>query len=199
MSDKNSIGNENIVSDKSTDIKDANLGDGKEGNDILLKQNKDLSDKFLRLAAEFDNYKKRSAIEIENSKDMGKFEMMKSLLTILDEFEITVMAASKSSDKSMAKGIEMLYINFRDALKKLGLSEINTKGVYDPYIHEIVIMQKDNGKEGTILDVIKKGYMFNNKLLRVASVIVSSGKESIDSEESYTDGKEKIDENNAKK
>ncbi len=198
MPDKNSISNENSASDKPVNINDTDHARSKEDDNILLKQNNELSDKFLRLAAEFDNYKKRSAIEMENSKDLGRFEVMKSLLTILDEFEITVIAASKSNDKNMAKGVEMLYLNFRDTLKKLGLSEINTKGIYDPYMHEIVIMQKDGSKEGTILDVIKKGYMFNNKLLRVASVIVSSGKDDANSVQSTNEEKEKNDENNAK-
>ncbi|MCL5423971.1 MAG: nucleotide exchange factor GrpE [Candidatus Marsarchaeota archaeon] len=198
MSEKNSINNEDTVPDTLVNIKNTSQNGSKENEDALLKQNNELLDKFLRIAAEFDNYKKRSAIEVENSKDMGKFEMMKSLLTILDEFEITVMAASKSNDKNMAKGVEMLYLNFKDTLKKLGLSEINTKGIYDPYTHEIVIMQDDDSKEGTILDVIKKGYMFNNKLLRVASVIVSSGKNGTHSKQLTNEEKEN-NENNAKK
>ncbi len=96
------------------------------------------------------------------------------MLPIIDEFELALIAAKKSNDENIKKGIELLYSNFVGALKKEGLKEINSDGLYDPYQHEIILIQEDNSKpDGTIIEIAKKGYTFNGILLRVASVIVS--------------------------
>jgi molecular chaperone GrpE len=134
---------------------------------------KDLKESMLRLAAEFDNYKKRTKADSENSRNFGKAELMRSLLPIIDEFELALIAVNKTEDKNIAKGVEMLYSNFIDTLKKDGLTEIQCKGVFDPYIHEIVMTKESKEKGGTILEVIKKGYSFDKTLLRPASVIVA--------------------------
>lgn len=136
----------------------------------------ELKERLLRLAAEFDNYKKRTSNEIMQAKDIGMSEFAKSLLTVIDEFELTLIAAQESSDKNLAKGIELVYTNFIDALKKLGLKEICTDKGFDPYMHEIVMVKEHDSKEGTILEVIKKGYMFKDRILRPSSVIVSKAK-----------------------
>ncbi|MCL5433675.1 MAG: nucleotide exchange factor GrpE [Candidatus Marsarchaeota archaeon] len=131
-------------------------------------------ERLLQLAAEFDNYKKRIKNEIDISKQKGKAEFIKELLPIIDEFELALIAAKKSNDENIKKGIELLYSNFVGALKKEGLKEINSDGLYDPYQHEIILIQEDNSKpDGTIIEIAKKGYTFNGILLRVASVIVS--------------------------
>jgi molecular chaperone GrpE len=134
---------------------------------------KDLKESMLRLAAEFDNYKKRTKADSETARNMGKAELMRSLLPIMDEFELALIAVNKTEDKNIAKGVEMLYSNFIDTLKKDGLAEIPCKGVFDPYIHEIVMTKESKEKGGTILEVVKKGYTFDRVLLRPASVIVA--------------------------
>lgn len=131
-------------------------------------------ERFLRLAAEFDNYKKRVARDISEAKELGKAELLRSMLHVVDEFDLMLAAAGKSADKDLAKGIGMLYANFTAVLKKSGLKEIETDGMFDPYRHEIMMVRDGGGKkEGTILDVVKKGYTLNDRLLRPASVIVS--------------------------
>jgi molecular chaperone GrpE len=134
---------------------------------------KDLKESMLRLAAEFDNYKKRTKADSELAKNLGKAELMRSLLPIMDEFELALIAVNKTDDKNIAKGVEMLYSNFIDTLKKDGLAEIPCKGVFDPYMHEIVMTKESKEKGGTILEVVKKGYTFDRTLLRPASVIVA--------------------------
>lgn len=151
----------------------------------------ELKERFLRLAAEFDNYKKRTAADISNAKELGIAEFIRSILYVIDEFDIALNSASKSSDKNLIKGIELLYINFIDALKSNGLKEINTDGKFDPYKHEIIMTKKSKEKDGHIIEVIKKGYMFNDKLLRVASVIVSKN----DTEDELINEKEKSTKN----
>lgn len=138
-----------------------------------IESYEELKERMLRLAAEFDNYKKRIRNDIENSRDIGKAELMRNLLPILDEFELALMALNKTDDKNLAKGIEILYSNFLDALKKSGLNEIPVGGTFDPYKHEIVMVKESKEKEGTIIEVIKKGYVCGDTLLRPASVIIA--------------------------
>jgi molecular chaperone GrpE len=133
----------------------------------------ELKEQMLRLAAEFDNYKKRVKIDLDRAKSMGKAELMVSLLSILDEFELAMIAASSSSDKSVSKGIELVYSNLTDTLRKIGLKEVPADGIVDPFKHEIVMVKDSEKKPGTILEVVKKGYMFDDMLLRPASVIVA--------------------------
>ena len=138
----------------------------------------ELKDRLLRLAAEFDNYKKRALEDSKGMKLMGKAEMVKKLLPTLDEFQLAVYALNKEDKvaEGTAKGLELVVSNFISALKEEGLSEIPAVGKYDPYKHEIIMTKDSDKAEGEILDVVRKGYMFSSIMLRPASVIVSNGK-----------------------
>lgn len=133
----------------------------------------DLREQMLRLAAEFDNYKKRAKLEMDRAKDAGKAELASHLLPILDEFELALIAANGSGDKALSKGVELVYSNMYDTLENAGLHEIKAEGVADPYKHEIVMVKESDKKPGTILEVVKKGYTFGDLMLRPASVIVA--------------------------
>jgi molecular chaperone GrpE len=134
----------------------------------------EMKDRLLRLAAEFDNYKKKTAKDMDSAKNVGKAELIKKLLPALDEFELALYAFSNSdSEKSNAKGIELVFSNIADALKNAGLKEIDAKGRYDPYKHEIMMIKESKEPEGTIIEVVRKGYYFNEIMLRPSSVIVS--------------------------
>lgn len=139
----------------------------------------ELKDRMLRLAAEFDNYKKRTRNDADKASDAGKASVAKALLPILDEFELALISIGGMQDKGIAKGIEMVYSNLLDALKKEGLAEIPAHGAFDPYRHEIVMSRPDRAKPGTILEVIKKGYALNGILLRPAAVITAKEEETV--------------------
>ena len=104
---------------------------------------------------------------------IGRASLIMDMLPVLDEFELAIMALDKSSDKEMAKGVEMIYSNFLDVLKKSGLKEVKCEGMFDPFKHEIVMVRESKEKDGTIIDVLKKGYELSGRLLRPASVIIS--------------------------
>lgn len=160
-----------------------------EGGEIKPQhdENAELKDRMLRLAAEFDNYKKRTKAEAEKAQTVGKAEVIKNLLPVLDEFELAMLSISSSQDKNLAKGVEMVYSNFVDSLEKEGLREISTDGVFDPYKHEIVVSRAENSKKpGTILEVVKKGYTFNGIMLRPASVIIAKEESNADRDETVT-------------
>jgi molecular chaperone GrpE len=139
-----------------------------------------IKEQTLRLAAEFDNYKKRVKGELDNAKGVGKADLIKNMLPIIDEFEFALIVLSKTEDNNVAKGIEMLYSNFIDVLKKEGLAEIECKGVFDPYKHEPIMTKESEAKHGTILEVVNKGYTFNGTMLRPASVIVAKSGEKVE-------------------
>ncbi|MDE1856998.1 MAG: nucleotide exchange factor GrpE [Candidatus Micrarchaeota archaeon] len=151
----------------------ASVNETKEDTDARYSE---MKDKMLRIAAEFDNYKKRTKADMERAEALGKAELVRSLLPIIDEFEIAVISMSGTQDKNLLKGVEMLYSNFIGTLKKDGLTEVNVDGTFDPYRHEIVMMREDGAERGTILEVVKKGYMLEDMMIRPASVIVSDGK-----------------------
>ncbi len=139
-----------------------------------IPETAELKDRLLRLAAEFDNYKKRVAKDLDNAKNVGKVEFMRKLLPTLDEFELALQAMGKEAEH--AKGVEMVYSNFLDALKSQGLEEIEAKGKADPFKHEVILTRESDKKDGEIVEVVRKGYTLNGIMIRPASVIVSSGK-----------------------
>jgi molecular chaperone GrpE len=149
----------------------------KTGENKEEKKEEDYKEKMLRIAAEFDNYKKRTKNDVDNAKKIGKAEMIKNLLPVLDEFELALVATKGNSDEGTMKGIEMVFSNFYGALKREGLSEMKASGMFDPYKHEIVMAKEDKKKPGTILEIMKKGYMFGDIVLRPASVIIAKTKE----------------------
>lgn len=155
-----------------------------KGEDKRQKEDcAEIKEQMLRIAAEFDNYKKRIQKDIDSSEKLGKAALIKDMLPIVDEFELALLAINGNADKVIAKGMEMLYSNFIDTLKREGLSEIGARGIFDPYKHEIVMTRKSSEAEGTILEVVKKGYMFDNKLLRPAAVIVAANLENGNSDD----------------
>ena len=149
----------------------------------------DSKEQILRLIAEFDNYKKRAKRDIDNAKIIGKAELIKNLLPVIDEFDLALMSLSQMQNKIVVKGIELLYSNFIGQLRKEGLEETDSDGVFDPYKHEIMISKQSPKPYGTIIEVVKKGYMFNGIMLRPASVIISDGNGN------KKDGKETEDKN----
>lgn len=131
----------------------------------------EVKDRLLRLAAEFDNYKKRVAKDIDNSKDVGRAEVISRLLSTMDEFELALGSFDKEDEHT--KGIELIFSNFVSSLRSFGLKEIDVKGKFDPYKHEIMLGRESDKPDGEILEVVRKGYTLNNVMIRPASVIIS--------------------------
>ena len=144
----------------------------------------EVKDRLLRLAAEFDNYKKKVAKDMDASKNMGKAELVRTLLPTLDEFELALNSINNTeNDSCNMKGVELVFSNVLDALRSAGLKEIAANGRYDPYKHEIVMTRESKEAEGTILEVVRKGYSFNEFMLRPSAVIVSKGNDALNEKE----------------
>ncbi|MDE1869728.1 MAG: nucleotide exchange factor GrpE [Candidatus Micrarchaeota archaeon] len=159
-----------------------NLAEEKNNLEEQVAQTKEVSEtdelkeRLLRLAAEFDNYKKRTAKEVEAAKNLGKIEMIRKLLPAIDELELA-LAAMKGNGNDQIKGVELVYSNLLEVLKVEGLAVMDAKGKADPFKHEVMLVKESDEEEGTILEVIRKGYTFKEMLIRPASVIVSKGRE----------------------
>ncbi|MGC9037104.1 MAG: nucleotide exchange factor GrpE [Candidatus Micrarchaeia archaeon] len=141
------------------------------------KEIAELKDRLLRLAAEFDNYKKKVASDVQSAKDVGKAELVSKLLPVIDAFEIALYSSSLSEQqKEVTKGFELIFSELYETLKNEGMQEVEVKGKFDPYTQEVLLTKPSEKPEGSVIEVVRKGYAFKGILIRPASVIVSNGK-----------------------
>ncbi|MGI4750246.1 MAG: nucleotide exchange factor GrpE [Janthinobacterium lividum] len=136
------------------------------------------NDKFLRLYAEFDNYKRRTTKErVELLQTAGK-DVIVSLLPVLDDFERASRAIENAKDVSAVKeGVSLVYSKLKNLLVQKGLKEMVSKGqLFDADIHEAVtnIPAPDDSLKGKIVDVLEEGYLLNDKVIRFAKVVVGA-------------------------
>ena len=134
-------------------------------------------DKFLRLFAEFENYKKRTTKErIELFKTAGQ-EVMTSLLPVIDDFEraLSHIKEDKESEE-LKKGVLLIYNKFYNTLEQKGLSKIETEAgdVFDAEIHEAItqIPAPTEDMKGKIIDCVEKGYKLGDKIIRYPKVVI---------------------------
>ena len=144
-------------------------------------------DRYVRLNAEFDNFKKRAARERLEAIKYANEALMERLIPSLDHFEMAMLAvehAKENSLDSIKMGIEMVHSQLKATLKESGLEEIDALGkCFDPAWHEAV-SQKETSEvaEGQVIEQARKGYKLNDRLLRPANVVVA--KAPVNSEES---------------
>jgi molecular chaperone GrpE len=145
--------------------------------DELKKHIKELTEKILRLQAEFDNYKKRTAKEKEQLTYQAQAQLMLQLLPAYEDLERALKEAEKIENKQIKEGIILSFSNLKKAFESQGLIEMKLEGEkFDPFKHESAMIEESDQPEGTILHVIKKGYLYKGEVLRHAIVTISSGK-----------------------
>lgn len=135
-------------------------------------------DTAFRNAAELDNYRKRTARDLQETVKYANAGLLESLLPVLDNFDYGLAAAKAESEGSnLYIGLSMVLRQVQDFLKDNGVEEITAVGAaFDPNLHEAVSQQpSDTVAEGTVISQTRKGYRLRERLLRPASVIVSSG------------------------
>lgn len=132
--------------------------------------------KYLRLAAEFDNYRKRTLREKAELTKLAGESILGGLLPVIDDFDRAVESINNTRETdAIKKGVEIIHVKFRDFLKQKGVKEIQAMGnEFNTDLHEAVTKipvtsKKDKGK---IVDVIEKGYLLHDKVLRYAKVVV---------------------------
>lgn len=135
-------------------------------------------DKFLRLFAEFENFKKRTSKErMELFKTAGQ-EVIVSLLPVLDDFERALKEISKTEEKELFKGVELINTKFSETLKGKGLEqvEVGEGDAFDAEIHDAVtqIPAPNKKLKGKVIDVIEKGYKLGDRIIRHPKVVVGN-------------------------
>ena len=163
--------------DKLSHAKEEILEVKKADWEALEKEKDEFREKFFYIAAEKENLQKRFDREKENLIKYGNEKVLSSLLSVIDNLDLTLNAIANDDDekiKNIYVGIEMVKQQFSDLLMNNGLEEIKSVGEkFDPNFHE-ALMQKEEGNEaGIILEEVQKGYRLNGRVLRAAKVIIS--------------------------
>lgn len=138
-----------------------------------LKQEKD---KFLRLFAEFENYKRRTAKERMDLFKSANQDVMVALLPVLDDFDRAYLEISKTEEKELLKGVELISNKLKNTLKAKGLEEValNQGDVFNADNHEAItqIPAPNDNLKGKIIDIIEKGYKLGDKIIRFPKVVI---------------------------
>ena len=147
--------------------------------EALKQQLADANDRNLRLMAEFDNFRRRSAKEQLELIETANGKLLEKLSEVQDNFERAFASENKAQDlEAFEKGMQMIYNQFAKILTDAGLEQIDPTGAeFDPNCHEALMQQpSETVPEGHVVTVFQKGYKLKNKILKTAKVIVSSGK-----------------------
>lgn len=163
-----------IIEESETEVKDEeNKEDSVESNESVEKADA-IKEQFIRLQADFANYKRRTENEKKDYIELGVKKIVNDLLPVVDNFERALQL--ETEDKSFLEGIEMIYKQFCGLLEKNSIVEIKSQDEkFDPNLHHAVLVEEREGvEEGIVIEVLQKGYMINDKVLRPAIVKVSN-------------------------
>jgi len=146
----------------------------KKQNETLQIRLDETDDRLKRVAAEFDNYKKRTAKEKEGMYDSLMGDVVSKFLPVIDNLEKAV--SSKTEDENYKQGVELVLKQFKDVLLANGVKEIEAVGkTFDPELHEAVsLVQDDSLGEKEIKEEYRKGYMIGDKVIRHSMVVVAN-------------------------
>ncbi|MBK7426948.1 MAG: nucleotide exchange factor GrpE [Saprospiraceae bacterium] len=157
----------------------AEEGDTNENTDPVKKSKAEiaeLKDKYLRLYADFENYRKRTAKESLELRKVAGQEILSSLLPVMDDFDRAKQIAEKPDSKeTFSEGIQLLYHKLQSFLKQKGLQKMESNGeVFDPELHEAIteIPAPSEDMVGKVIDTVEPGYFLNEKIIRYAKVVV---------------------------
>ena len=141
----------------------------------VTRERDDYLDALQRLKAEFDNYRKRVARDQHELAARASERLVKELVPVLDDLERALEFAAAHEEAQLEDGVRLVHRSLADALAKEGLAEIPTDGTFDPHTQEALLSQPSEVEEGTVIQVLQKGYRLGDRVLRPARVVVSSG------------------------
>ena len=136
-----------------------------------------LEDQLKRVAADFDNFRKRAVRERADTVAFANERLVKELLPILDDLERALLAASEHEEAQLEEGVRLVHRSLAELLGRQGVHEIDTEGKFDPHVHEALLSQPSEAEEGSVIDVLQKGYRLGDRVLRPARVVVAAAKE----------------------
>jgi len=144
--------------------------------ETLKEQNQELKDKYLRMYAEFENYKKRTLKEKLDLMRTASADLIKALLPVLDDFDrAKKISDDGNTEETFSEGVALVYNKLYSSLKNKGLQPMESNGhAFDPELHEAVteIPAPTDDMKGKVVDTIEKGYQLNDSIIRHAKVVV---------------------------
>ncbi len=164
--------------ENTADNKEFGEAEAEDPIEVLQKQVTEEKNKYLRLYAEFENFRKRSAKERIDLIGTASADVLKEMLPILDDFERAIDSNKTASDiESVKEGFELLYNKFGRLMKSKGIESIDPKDeMFDGELHEAIAQMpaQSEDQKGKIFDVVEKGYKLNDKIIRHPKVVVAS-------------------------
>ena len=150
------------------------------------KEAEETYDRFLRVSAEFDNYKKRSSREMMEFRKFANQSLIKEMLSVVDNLELAMNSTSgqKAIDKDLLQGLEMTHKEILKVFEKFNVKPIVASGQpFDPTFHEAVMQEETNDSpKNTVVNELQRGYMIHDRLLRPSMVVVAKPREEKDIE-----------------
>lgn len=145
--------------------------------EALTNERDELADALLRLRAEFDNYRRRSAKELVDARSCAQGDLLVDLLPVLDNLERALDAAEHHEEGKVLQGVRMTRDLFVGLLARSGVEEIPGLGTtFDPEVHDAMVHQPSDEEEGVVTAVLERGYRQGEQVLRPARVVVSAGR-----------------------
>ena len=181
---------ENIESETKTDEGDVKteksfLGKKKKNSEIeklqkkideLTNENKEQTDKYARLAAEYDNYRKRTAKEIEMRYSDAKADVWRNIISVVDDFERVIKTDIPTECQNYKEGVNLIYKKLTEMMTAAGIEEIKALNEqFDPELHNAVMhVESEEAGENEIVEVFMKGYKLGDKVIRFSMVKVAN-------------------------
>jgi len=154
---------------------------GEEDRLAALETERDEAiDRWKRAAADFDNYKKRAARAREEYVTLANERFVKELLPILDDLERALAAVGEHQEAAVEEGVRLVHRSLASLLERNGVNEIDAKGKFDPHVHEALLSQPSDGEEGSVIDVVQKGYTLGDRVVRPARVVIAAASQESD-------------------
>jgi molecular chaperone GrpE len=152
-------------------------GDQSGENDALaalISERDEAIDRWKRTAADFDNFRKRATREREEYVTLANERLVKELLPILDDLERALVAATEHQEAALEDGVRLVHRALESLLERQGLEQIDAAGMFDPHVHEALLSQPSDAAEGSVIDVVQKGYTLGDRVVRPARVVVAA-------------------------
>jgi molecular chaperone GrpE len=150
-------------------------GGGPEDRVAALEAERDEAvDGWKRAAADLENFRKRAARERAEFFTLANERLIGELLPILDDLERALVAAAEHEEAQLEEGVRLVHRSLASLLERHGVQAIDTDGKFDPHVHEALLSQPSEAEEGSVLDVVQKGYKLGERVVRPARVVVAA-------------------------
>jgi molecular chaperone GrpE len=140
----------------------------------LAAERDEAVDRWKRTAADFDNFRKRALRERQELVTLANERLVKDLLPILDDLERALEAAAQHQEAQLEEGVRLTHRALATLLEQNGVQEIDTSARFDPHVHEALLTQPSEAEEGSVIDVVQKGYTLGDRVVRPARVVVAA-------------------------